>query len=119
MLKGSNRIKLKKDFDRIFRNGKSFNADFLFFKIAKNDLGRPRFGFVVSKKISKSSVVRNKIKRTLSEIVRKHLPDMQKGTDVVVVVKSNPRAELCKADSIISKAVKSSFLRKNKSNKYD
>jgi len=47
------------------------------------------FGFVISTKISKKAVVRNKIKRCLSESVRKLQKNMKKGYDVVFLVKSS------------------------------
>ena len=82
LLKG-NRLKNKKDFERIFKQGKGFKQDFLFLKIIENNLEKTRFGFIVSKKISKKAVTRNKIKRQLREIIRHKLKQGQvkKGID--------------------------------------
>ncbi len=69
MLGKENRLRRKKDFEEIFKKGRSFKESFLVLKILKNNLKVSRFGFVVSQKVSKKAVVRNKIKRRLREIV--------------------------------------------------
>jgi len=86
MLSKKNRLKKKKDFEKVFRNGKGFKKDFLYLKTINNKNGLIRFGFVVSKSFSKKAVIRNKIKRRLSEIVRLELPKIKKGTDAVIMV---------------------------------
>lgn len=85
MLSKQNRLRLKRDFEKAFKQGKSFRQDFLFMKIAENDLNETRFGFIVSKKISNKAVIRNKIKRQLREIVRNQLDQIKKGLDIVLV----------------------------------
>jgi len=47
-----------------------------------------RFGFSVSKKVSKSAVVRNRVKRRLRAICRAHGPHWRKGFDAVIVARS-------------------------------
>lgn len=89
MLPKINRLTKKKDFDSIFKKGKSLKIDFLVFKILKNDLKESRFGFVVSKTISKKAVIRNKVKRRLREAVFKGLKNQvtgaSKSSDVVII----------------------------------
>ncbi len=85
MLPLKNRLKKKKDFERIFNQGKSFKHDCLVLRILENDLGYNRFGFVVSKKVSKKAVVRNRIKRMLREIVRQGDVKIKEGFDIVVI----------------------------------
>lgn len=87
MLPQPNRLKKKKDFEKAFKEGKNWSQDFLFLKVKKNDLEESRFGLVVSKKVSKKAVVRNKLKRRLREIIRKRLPEIKKGIDGVIVIK--------------------------------
>lgn len=86
MLCKINRIKKKKDFEVIFKKGKSFKNSFLLFKTLPNNLKDTRFGFVVSNKVSKKAVVRNKIRRRMGEVIRLNLNDIKKGIDVVIVV---------------------------------
>jgi len=86
MLEKKNRICLDKEFDRVFKTGQSFYGKVLGLKAAKNDLSVSRFGLMVSLKVSKKAVVRNKIKRQLRAIISKELPLMRPGVDVVIIV---------------------------------
>ena len=89
MLPKKNRLKNKKDFERIFKQGKSFKEDFLFLKIRKNNLKESRFGFIVSLKVSKKAVLRNKVKRRLREIIKERLPEIKSGIDGVLIAQRN------------------------------
>lgn len=86
MLPKENRLKKKKDFDAVFKQGEGSKEDFLYLKIKKNNLETSRFGFVVSKKFSKKATERNKIKRRLSELVGLKMPTLKKGIDGVIVI---------------------------------
>jgi ribonuclease P protein component len=83
MLAEKNRLRKQKDFERISKNGQMFSKGFLVLKKLKNDLEHPRFGFVVSLKISKKAVIRNKIKRRLREAIRHNLEKIKEGQDIV------------------------------------
>lgn len=85
MLPKENRLKREKDFERVFKKGKRFKGRFLFLRVLKSDLSESRFGFIVSKKISKKAVVRNKIKRRLREIIRSKLLDVKGGFDILII----------------------------------
>ncbi len=85
MLPKINRLKKKKDFERVSEKGRSFKEDFLVLRIVSNGLKINRFGFVVSKKISKLASQRNKTKRRLRELVRLKLPKVKKGVDGVLI----------------------------------
>ena len=50
------------------------------------------FGFVVSTKVSKSAVVRNRIRRRAREFVRRSAGDLVPGRAVAVIVKSGAAA---------------------------
>jgi ribonuclease P protein component len=93
MLPKENRLKNKKDFESVFKNGKGFKEGFFYLKIKKNNLELSRFGFVVSKKISKSAVVRNKIKRAIRNYFRFNIGSIKKGLDGVLVVVSQINKE--------------------------
>lgn len=64
-----------------------FREEYISLKVLKNNLNFNRFGFVVSGKVSKKSVERNKIKRRLRETVRLKLPGTGAGYDIVIVAK--------------------------------
>jgi len=106
MLPKENRLKKKKDFEKLFKDGMSFQEKFLALKINKNNLSNNRFGFIVSKKISKKAVVRNKIKRQFREIVRKEINNYRKGFDVAVI--ALPGVEL-KTFEEVSRALERAF----------
>ena len=88
MLSKKYRLQKDKDFDLVFKKGKNLGSEFLFLKLRKNGLEISRFGFILSKKISKNATVRNKIKRRLREIIRKKLNDIKPGLDVVIGTKT-------------------------------
>lgn len=52
-----------------------------------NQVGASRFGFIVSKKISKKAVERNRIRRLLFEAVQAVLPRIKEKADFVFLVK--------------------------------
>lgn len=86
MLPKANRIKKERDFEAIFRKGKSFRGSSLLLRIRKQERQVSRFSVVVSKKTAAKAVARNKIRRTIAEAVRKLLPSVAPGFDVVIVV---------------------------------
>lgn len=88
MLKKEHRIRKQKDFDRVFgKDGSFFAQGFLSLKVSPNGLDHSRFGFIVSNKISKSAVKRNRIKRLLREAVRLKWELIKPGWDVVMMAR--------------------------------
>jgi len=92
MLPKINRLKKKKDFEKVFKKGRGYKEDFLYLKIIKNNLKNSRFGFIVSNKFSKKAVVRNKIRRRLKALTEIKLAKIKKGIDGVIIV--NPGLEI-------------------------
>lgn len=86
MLARCNRLKENKDFKGIFKKGKGLKEKFLFVKIKNNGMDLNRFGFIVSKKVSKKAVIRNKIKRRLREIIKARIAKMKQGYDIIILV---------------------------------
>jgi ribonuclease P protein component len=85
MLKKNNRITKDKEFERIFKKGKGKYSPILGIKAVDSDLENSRFGIIVSTKISKKAVERNKIKRQIREIIKKHLSNINSGKDIVII----------------------------------
>lgn len=89
MLPKINRLKNKRDFEAVLKKRPKgcpgFKDNFLAMRIAPNNLKISRFGFLVSRKVSKKAVVRNKIRRRLSEAVRLNLKDIKKGIDIALI----------------------------------
>jgi ribonuclease P protein component len=87
VLKKINRIGNKKDFLEIKNKGKMIYSPIFGLLTLKKEDKEKKFGFIISKKISKRAVDRNKIKRYLSEGVRKSLENIEEGTRGVFLVK--------------------------------
>ena len=87
MLKKINRIGNKKDFLEIKNKGEMIYSPIFGLLILKKEDKEKKFGFIISKKISKRAVDRNKIKRYLSEGVRRSLENIEEGTRGVFLVK--------------------------------
>ena len=87
MLDKKHRLKEKKDFEEVIKKGKFYSEDLLVFKKIKNNLSRTRVGFVVSQKVSKKAVVRNKIKRRLRQIIKTNLAEIKPGFDIIFFTK--------------------------------
>ena len=85
MLKKEFRLRKQKDFENVFNKGVYFSEKFLMLKAVENELFFSRFGFVVSKKISKKAVERNRVKRLMSESIRLSQKKIKPGFDVVFV----------------------------------
>lgn len=85
MLPIENRLKKKKDFERVFKKGKGFKEDFLFIKVVPNHLKVSKFGFIVGEKVSRKATLRNKTKRRLRELTRIRLSKIKTGFDVALV----------------------------------
>lgn len=85
-IKRQERLRRRKDFDAVFRRGRSWNNDLLVLRTLANDLDHNRFGFVTSKRVGRA-VVRNKVRRLLSEAVRGQ--PLKAGWDVVISAKTS------------------------------
>lgn len=90
MLAKKYRLTISNDFDRVQKEGKTFqSANFGVAIYDRKDADPPRFAFVVSTKISKEAVDRNTIKRHMSETVRLMTNEVRDGLDVVFLAKTN------------------------------
>ncbi len=87
MLPLKNRLKKEKDFQRVFDKGRFAASDLVSVKFVGNGTDDTRVGFIVSKKVSKKAVLRNKVKRMLREAVRSKMNDMTAGFDIIVIAK--------------------------------
>lgn len=91
------RLISKLDFDKVFKRGKAVKGSFLFVKWIGNELGFPRFGLVVPKKIYSKAVDRNRLKRVLSEIVASCIKNsVTSSRDFVVVISGQGQENLIK-----------------------
>ena len=88
MLASRNRLTEKRDFDKVKNEAKilqsdTFAASYLKWKESKET----RFAFIISTKISKSAVIRNRAKRALREGARQMLAYTKGGFDIIFLAK--------------------------------
>jgi ribonuclease P protein component len=72
-----------------YQNGRSLRNPKVSLVFNRNSKGRQRFAVVVSKKVLKSAVGRNRIRRRIYEVIRGELANITKPVDCIFVVYSN------------------------------
>ena len=87
MLERKCRLKKNKEFDLVFKEGKTVYGEFLGLKVRKNELNTNRFGILLSTKVSKLAVQRNLYKRRIKAIIRQENFKLISGYDGVVMVR--------------------------------
>lgn len=87
MLPKDQRLRSKKDFSKVYRLGHHYQDKFLKLIVYKNDDEQQLVGFVVSKKVNKQAVKRNRIKRQLREAYRLHQGGLSQGLKMIFVAK--------------------------------
>ncbi|MFN2627420.1 MAG: ribonuclease P protein component [Gaiellaceae bacterium] len=86
-MKRQNRLSRSRDFDAVYRRGRSASTRFLvLYWFPHEDPAEPRFGFSVPRAVG-DSVTRNKIKRQLREVWRARLARIAAGHDYVLIVR--------------------------------
>ncbi len=83
----------------VYQNGKTVRGPLCAIKYIENERrSEYRLAVVVSKKVSKSAVVRNRIRRRLYEAVRLESPQISKPFDLVITVFNDQIATLPSSD---------------------
>lgn len=85
-------LKKNKDFQNVYRNGKSYADKYLVMYVLENGLESNRIGISVSKKVG-NSVVRHHLTRLLRESYRLHEEMFHSGWDIVVIVRVSAKNE--------------------------
>ena len=93
-------IKSRAEFLKIQSAGKKWVSHGLIVQTAPNDTGDKRIGFTVSKKVDKSAVKRNRIKRRLRAVAADVLPDYARTSQEYILVgrpqtATRPYDQLC------------------------
>jgi ribonuclease P protein component len=82
-----NRLSRSKDFDTVYRRGRSASSRYLVLHwFARDDEGDPRLGLAVPRSVG-SAVARNRVKRLLREAWRELLPRVPSGQDYVLAAR--------------------------------
>jgi ribonuclease P protein component len=85
-MKFSESLKKNRDFQNVYRNGKSFANRLFVMYILENHTEKNRFGISVSKKVG-NSVIRHHITRLLRESYRLQEDMFNSGLDIVVIAR--------------------------------
>ena len=89
MLQKKNRLLKNTDFERIIGRGRAIAGGDLLLKYVKTDNPQPRFGFVISTKVSKKATDRNLLKRRMREIIRGGAETIGGGHDFVFIARKS------------------------------
>lgn len=79
----------KADFDRVFADNQRARTDYLMVMARPNQVGYPRLGMVVAKRLLARAVDRNRVKRCVRESFRHALPELP-ACDFVVRLIAKP-----------------------------
>ena len=87
-------LKKSHEFQKTLKKGKWANASLINVYIDRNQLNKNYVGIAVGKKVSKSSVKRNRIKRLVREAYRLNEHNLGKGFNIVIIWKTSCGIEL-------------------------
>ena len=90
IMKFSESLKKNKDFQVVYRKGKSYGNKYLVMYVLENDFQRNRVGISVSKKVG-NSIVRHRLTRLIRESYRLQEEHFQCGIDIVIIARANAK----------------------------
>jgi ribonuclease P protein component len=86
-MKRANRLSRSRDFDAVYRHGRSVSSRFLVLDwFSQEEPVDPRFGMSVPRSVG-NAVARNKLKRQLRELWRARIDQVPAGRDYVLIVR--------------------------------
>ncbi len=83
----SESLKKNRDFQNVYRRGKSYANKYLVMYVLPNQTDRNRLGISVSKKVG-NSVIRHHLTRLVRESYRLHEDMFNSGLDIVVIART-------------------------------
>ena len=89
-MKFSESLKKNRDFQYVYRNGKSYANKYFIMYVLENHQNRNYIGISVSKKVG-NSVVRHHLCRIVREIYRLHEHIFNSGLNIVVIARQNAK----------------------------
>lgn len=105
-MKFSESLKKNRDFQTVYRKGRSYANKLLVMYILENDQQKNFLGISVSKKVG-NSVIRHRVKRLVHESYRLHEEMFNSGLNIVVLARNNASCatyqEVCSALLHLSK----------------
>ncbi|MDP3985400.1 MAG: ribonuclease P protein component [bacterium] len=88
MMSREHRLSSRTEFDRIWKRGRVVYGSFLALRFLENNVKTPRFGIVVSLKVSKRATKRNLLRRRIREALRTQFLPNIKNYDIVIMTKA-------------------------------
>ena len=80
-------LRKKRDFDRVYRKGRSLGEKYVVLFYLKNGLPLTRTAVVASKKVG-NSVQRNRAKRLMKESYRTRADEIKEGYDLIIIARN-------------------------------
>lgn len=93
-MKFSESLKKNSDFQKVYRQGKSYANKYLVMYVLENHSNCNRLGISVSKKVG-NSVVRHRVTRLIRESYRLQEDIFNSGLDMVVIARNNAKDRSC------------------------
>ena len=89
-------LRRKKDFDRLYKKGRSVGSKYVVLFYIKNEFPHTRKAFLASKKVG-NSVKRNRARRLMKESYRKFRNEIKEGYDILFIARNNINDVKCKS----------------------
>ncbi len=86
----SESLKKNRDFQRVYKQGKSFANKYLVMYVLENQTERNRIGISVSKKVG-NSVIRHHVTRLIRESYRLQEEMFNSGLDIVIIARASAK----------------------------
>ena len=85
-------LKKNIEFQKVYKNGKSYANKYLVMYVLENGLDITRIGISVSKKVG-NSIVRHRLTRLIREAGRLNYGNIQSGYDIVIISRSTHKGK--------------------------
>lgn len=87
MLPKENRLHTDKEIKDLAKSGQTFFLPEMVIKYKANKEEITKLGFIVSTRVDKKAVVRNKVARQFREVAREVLPQLKVGYSILIIAK--------------------------------
>lgn len=91
---GYESLKRYADFQRVYKNGKSYANKYLVMYVYENRTDINRVGISVSKKVG-NSIVRHRLMRIIRESVRLNSESLKEGYDIAIIARAALKDKKC------------------------
>ncbi len=86
MLKKQNRLTKRTDINRVHTKGTAFFTKLFVMKFIRNELDYSRFAIVISSKVHKHAVARNRARRVMHGMLESTLAMIKPGYDIIFIL---------------------------------